>query len=521
MSKKLWLILGTAFTLCVGLVAAGSITFLLMFMALAPRSDADTGASTCTIGSATTGPWTNPLAGPITSPFGQRSLELGAEHHDGTDIDGGDEGAPFYSASAGKVTAAFGTGGPEGDGDGGHGIIIDAGGGIKIWYWHAQAGSTVVKAGDTVRPGQMLARMGNTGRSFGAHLHFQVNVNGVAVDAVPFMKARGVTLGQGAPTAEVQPAGQQRGGTQSEQSGGAYSGTRSDGQKVSLQSTQVKNINGVIAEGQRLKLPEKAIVISVVTVLQESSGWMYASSGNPSSLSMPHDKVGSDHDSVGLFQQRPAAGWGRTEDLMNVERSARKFWGKDTAGPRGLLDVPGWEQMSVADAAQSVQVSAFPDAYGRWEPVARELISLAGGSPLVNCTGNNDFGAGAPLPAGTSSAETRAKIIDAAKSGLGHPYVWGGTTPQGWDCSGYVQWAMTKAGINGVPRTEQWAFGRKTANPQPGDLVVQIPDGNNHWTHVGIYAGNGQMYSALNPDQGTLLHPVDWNPGSEYFTMTD
>lgn len=517
MSKKALAIAGAATALVLGMIGAGILTFVMMFTALAPRSAADAGANSCSIGVVATGPWTNPLAGPITSPFGLRSLE-GAENHEGTDIDGGNEGVPFYSASAGTVTSAFGTGGPEGDGDGGHGIIIDAGGGIKIWYWHAQAGSTVVKAGDTVHPGQMLARMGNTGHSFGAHLHFQVNVNGVPVDPVPFMKARGVTLGQGAPA-----SGEQQGAGNQPQQGGTsagYAGKRADGEPVNLQPGQVKNINGVIAEGQRLALPDKAIVVAVVTVLQESTGWMFANSGNQSSLSLPHDRVGSDSDSVGLFQQRPGAGWGRTEDLMNVERSARKFWGKDTAGPRGLLQVPGWEQMSVGDAAQAVQVSAFPDAYSRWEPVARDLIAGAGGAKSVSCTGNGDFGAGDPLPGAGDPAKTRAGIIAAAKEGLGKPYVWGGNTPSGWDCSGYVQWAMTKAGIQGIPRTEQWQFGKKTTDPQPGDLVVQISDGPNHWSHVGIYAGNGMMYSALNPSQGTLLHPVAWNPGSEYFTMT-
>ncbi len=47
--------------------------------------------------------------------------------------------------------------------------------------------------------------------------------------------------------------------------------------------------------------------------------------------------------------------------------------------------------------------------------------------------------------------------------------------------------------------------------------MVQNPDGPNHWGHVGIYAGDGMMYSALNPAVGTLLHPVAWNGIAYYY----
>lgn len=54
------------------------------------------------------------------------------------------------------------------------------------------------------------------------------------------------------------------------------------------------------------------------------------------------------------------------------------------------------------------------------------------------------------------------------------------------------------------------------ADPQPGDPVAQNPDGPNHWGLVGNYAGNGTMYSALNPAVRTLVHPVAWNAGTAY-----
>ena len=117
-------------------------------------------------------------------------------------------------------------------------------------------------------------------------------------------------------------------------------------------------------------------------------------------------------------------------------------------------------------------------------------------------------------------SKVRRDIVTAAYWGLGHRYVWGGTSfENGWDCSGFVQWAYAQAGI-ALPRTEQWVAMVKTNTPQPGDIVVQNPDGPNHWSHIGIYIGNGKMISALNPSVGTLIHaPGDVSSSSTYFTV--
>lgn len=104
-------------------------------------------------------------------------------------------------------------------------------------------------------------------------------------------------------------------------------------------------------------------------------------------------------------------------------------------------------------------------------------------------------------------------ITNIAKNYLGTKYVWGGVSPTaGWDCSGYVQFVFREAGIE-LPRVEQWVGQQKIKREEalPGDFIVQ--DGG---SHVGIYAGNGMMYSALNPSQGTMLHPVDILPAEFY-----
>ena len=117
-------------------------------------------------------------------------------------------------------------------------------------------------------------------------------------------------------------------------------------------------------------------------------------------------------------------------------------------------------------------------------------------------------------------SQVRKDILAAAYQGIGHSYVWGGTSFEyGWDCSGFVQWAYAQAGV-GLPRTEQWMPMVETVNPQPGDIVVQNPDGPYHWSHIGIYIGNGKMISALNPSVGTFMHaPEDVSSSSAYFTM--
>lgn len=114
-------------------------------------------------------------------------------------------------------------------------------------------------------------------------------------------------------------------------------------------------------------------------------------------------------------------------------------------------------------------------------------------------------------PAASSAAASGLAAI--AYTGIGSPYVWGGNTPGGWDCSGFTQWVYAQAGIS-IPRTGAWNAMTPTANPQPGDLVMQ-----NGGAHVGIYVGNGMMISALNPSQGTLLHSVAATGSSSFYTL--
>lgn len=134
--------------------------------------------------------WALPASGPITDGFGYRpDRPAGANpFHRGTDIGAGC-GSSIYAAHSGTVIYAGWLG------TYGNFIEIDNGGGISTGYAHIRPGGTFVHVGQHVASGQNIASVGMTGAATGCHLHFEVRTNEVAINAVPFMAARGVTIG--------------------------------------------------------------------------------------------------------------------------------------------------------------------------------------------------------------------------------------------------------------------------------------------------------------------------------------
>jgi NlpC/P60 family len=108
---------------------------------------------------------------------------------------------------------------------------------------------------------------------------------------------------------------------------------------------------------------------------------------------------------------------------------------------------------------------------------------------------------------GTPAPSIGDKIVAEVTKFAGGPYVYGGTTPAGFDCSGLVQYVLTKVGIKNVPRTSeaQYAWAQKISRSDlaPGDLVfAQFPGDNASPGHVGIYVGNNRVLSAEDPALG-------------------
>jgi len=120
------------------------------------------------------------------------------------------------------------------------------------------------------------------------------------------------------------------------------------------------------------------------------------------------------------------------------------------------------------------------------------------------------------------SKTDRKKLLEDAKYFKGGKYVWGGTTPQGFDCSGYVQYLYKKHRVN-LPRTAYAQSKKGEAvdinNLQKGDLLFFLTDKKRGIpvTHVGIYLGDGQFIHAASKKKGIIISPVHYGYYSNKF----
>ncbi|WFE46703.1 hypothetical protein [Verrucosispora sp. WMMD1129] len=126
---------------------------------------------------------------------------------------------------------------------------------------------------------------------------------------------------------------------------------------IELNDEQVGNVKAIIAATKKAGMDERAAVVSIATALQESK-----------LENLGHLGDRNDHDSQGLFQQRPSSGWGTVEQITDPEYSTLAFL-------KGLKQVDGWQDMPLTEAAQTVQVSAYPDHYAQWEQQAADLVA--------------------------------------------------------------------------------------------------------------------------------------------------
>jgi murein DD-endopeptidase MepM/ murein hydrolase activator NlpD len=117
----------------------------------------------------------------------------------------------------------------------------------------------------------------------------------------------------------------------------------------------------IVTVGTGLAVPPRAWVVAVATAMQESG-----------LRNLPHLGERNDHDSLGLFQQRPSQGWGTPDQVMDPRYAATAFY-------RRLMEVDRWQEMSLTAAAQAVQRSAHPHAYARHEPLAVAVVEAVTG----------------------------------------------------------------------------------------------------------------------------------------------
>ncbi|MFC0680919.1 C40 family peptidase [Lysobacter korlensis] len=139
------------------------------------------------------------------------------------------------------------------------------------------------------------------------------------------------------------------------------------------------------------------------------------------------------------------------------------------------------------------------EAAERAQTQAASVASSSGPAPVAP----KAAAAPAPAPAAAPSANG-GSIVSVARQYLGVPYVFGGASPSGFDCSGLTMYVYAQFGIS-LPHSSaaQGSGGTRVSNPQPGDLV--IIDGG---SHVGIYTGGGNMIDAPMPGRVVNERPI-------------
>lgn len=206
-----------------------------------------------------------------------------------------------------------------------------------------------------VQSGESLAAIADR---YGVRLDWLLASNGIGRDAIIY-PGQQITIPEGAPPAELAestPAAVDSADPEP-------TTTTTDGAVVGLTDEMRGNASIIISVGRSMGVPDYGIVIALATAAQESTlrnlDW-------------------GDRDSVGLFQQRPSQGWGTVEQLTDPYEATRRFFGGPGVPTYGLLDLDGWQSMALTVAAQAVQISAYPDAYAKWEASAWAWLAELG-----------------------------------------------------------------------------------------------------------------------------------------------
>ncbi|WP_226359323.1 C40 family peptidase [Pseudonocardia sp. ICBG601] len=291
---------------------------------------------------------------------------------------------------------------------------------------------------------------------------------------------------------------------------------------------QTENAATIVARIVERQLPRRAAVIAVSTAIVESQ---------------LRNIAYGDRDSLGLYQQRPSQGWGPPARVLNPVAATDSFLDR-------LIALPGWASMAPGTAAQAVQRSAFPDRYAPQEGPAAALVeqlwvgednpvplppgtdsSVATNTQLASTVyacpdsggaGLRTGGAGVvdatTLPPGfTAPTDPVARTaVGYALAQLGKPYVWGGTGPAGFDCSGLMLASWASAGVAlpaGTVSQKHAGTPVRLQDIAPGDLVF-IPGSlgtSENPRHNGMYVGHGLIVNAYDTSRGIVLQPLtEW-----------
>lgn len=334
-----------------------------------------------------------------------------------------------------------------------------------------------------------------------------------------------------------------------------------DPSKVDLDAKQAAYADQILAVVFSQGLDAKDAALTIGCALQESTLRMYANRNIPASLVIPHDAVGGDHLSVGLFQQQagPGFSWGTVAECMNVEHSTLKFL-------EVLKSIPNRKSMPFTAAIQAVQRSGKPSAYAKWEGPANKIVqaylssvpTLGGDSQFqsnsgaLNSTGTSD----SPNSVGNGNTSRSTIFSDSGNRTTTVTASHGTTTPDRliqvaeqvtqrsipysqalrsnydnpnptyFDCSSFVRWVYYQSigetfGMPGTAQTQyEWAIsnGGKAITPQeaaniPGALMF-VKRGQDHIHHVEMSLGDNQRTIGSH-HSGTVAGIINY-PASQF-----
>jgi cell wall-associated NlpC family hydrolase len=187
---------------------------------------------------------------------------------------------------------------------------------------------------------------------------------------------------------------------------------------------------------------------------------------------------------------------GRYEDWFKVQT------------PRGTV---GWISNELVDANEYIL---------RRVPAVREIPTLARPKPATQQTTSRVEAQRQPAPAPSAAA---GSVVEFAMQFVGAPYVWGGSSPKGFDCSGFTRYVYNRFGLS-LPHSSagqySTAYGTMISNPdelRPGDIVFFVNTYKRGISHVGIYVGDGNVVQAMSPKLGVGVANINGGYWAQHY----